>query len=96
MALVLILFSWYSRPSEEQLKAQRERDSIAAVQRAEAEKAAEAPLTPFEASTEGDSLNIAVVYESTTAIWHNGAYVADDWNWSQDVIPVTLEGGTGA
>ena len=40
MALVLILFSWYSRPSEEQLKAQRERDSIAAVQRAEAEKAA--------------------------------------------------------
>ena len=45
---------------------------------------------------EGDSLNIAVVYESTTAIWHNGAYVADDWNWAQDVIPVTLEGGTGA
>ncbi|MCR5180839.1 MAG: membrane protein insertase YidC [Bacteroidaceae bacterium] len=30
MALVLILFSWYSRPSEAQLKAQRERDSIAA------------------------------------------------------------------
>lgn len=43
-----------------------------------------------------DDFNIAVVYESTTAIWHNGAYVADDWNWAQDVFPVTLEGGTGA
>ena len=32
MALVLIGFSWYSRPSEAQLKAQRERDSIAAIQ----------------------------------------------------------------
>ena len=32
MALVLIGFSWYSRPSEEQIKAQHERDSIAAAQ----------------------------------------------------------------
>ncbi len=44
MALVLILFSWYSRPSEAQLKAARERDSIAAAQleaqqKAEAQKA---------------------------------------------------------
>ena len=47
MAAVLIAFSWYSRPSEAQLKAQRERDSIAAVQQAEAEKAkAEASLVP--------------------------------------------------
>jgi len=37
MALVLILFSWYSRPSEAQLKAQRERDSIAAAQQLEAQ-----------------------------------------------------------
>lgn len=41
MALVLIGFSWYSRPSEAQLKAQRERDSIAAIQQAEAQKAEE-------------------------------------------------------
>ena len=54
MALVLILFSWYSRPSKEQIQAQRERDSIAAVQRAEAEKAeAEAALTVPEGSPEG-------------------------------------------
>ena len=51
------------------------------------------PATANEGANEGDSLNIAVVYESTTAIWRNGAYVAD---WTQDVIPVTLEGGTGA
>ena len=54
MALVLILFSWYSRPSKEQIQAQHERDSIAAVQRAEAEKAeAEAALTVPEGSPEG-------------------------------------------
>ena len=54
MALVLILFSWYSRPSKEQLQAQRERDSIAAIQRAEAEKAeAEAALTVPKDSSEG-------------------------------------------
>ena len=40
MALVLIGFSWYSRPSEEQIKAQQERDSIADAQLAEAQKAA--------------------------------------------------------
>lgn len=34
------------------------------------------------AANEGDALNIAVVYESTTAIWRNGQYVAD---WTQDV-----------
>lgn len=54
----------------------------------------EIPISGIPATAnEGDSLNIAVVYESTTAIWRNGAYVAD---WTQDVIPVTLEGGTGA
>ena len=45
MALVLIGFSWYSRPSEAQLKAARERDSIAAaqlIQQQEAEAAKEA------------------------------------------------------
>ena len=54
MALVLIGFSWYSRPSEAQLKAQRERDSIAAVQQAAAQKAeAEAALTGSVTVPEG-------------------------------------------
>ncbi len=53
MALVLIGFSWYSRPSEEQLKAQHERDSIAAIQQieqqeAEAAKAAKAAAAAQE------------------------------------------------
>ena len=39
MAAVLILFTWYSRPSEEQVKAARERDSIAAVQLQQAQEA---------------------------------------------------------
>ena len=51
MALVLIGFSWYSRPSEEQIKAQHERDSIAAAQLAEAQKAAAATVP--EGSPEG-------------------------------------------
>ena len=50
MALVLIGFSWYSRPSEEQIKAQQERDSIASAQLAEAQKAA---LTDPSGSPEG-------------------------------------------
>ncbi len=39
MAIVIFGYTWYSRPSEAQLKALRERDSIAALQQAEAEKA---------------------------------------------------------
>ena len=38
IALVLIGFSWYSKPSEEQLAAQRQQDSIAAVKLEEAKK----------------------------------------------------------
>ena len=86
MAIVLILFSWYSRPSEEQLKAQRERDSIAAVQRAEAEKAAEAPLTPFEASTESDSLNL----DSTSAIFAASQGTGQLLTLENDLVKVTI------
>ena len=39
MAVVLIGFTWYSQPSEEQIQAQHERDSIAAVQLAAQQKA---------------------------------------------------------
>ena len=86
MALVLILFSWYSRPSEEQLKAQRERDSIAAVQRAEAEKAAEAPLTPLEASTEGDSLRL----DSTSALFAASQGTGQLLTLENDLVKVTI------
>ena len=39
MALVLIGFTWYSQPSKEQIQAQYEADSIAAVQQQQAEEA---------------------------------------------------------
>ena len=39
MAVVLIGFTWYSQPSEEQIRAQQERDSIAAAQLLEAQQA---------------------------------------------------------
>ena len=56
MALVLIGFTWYSRPSEEQIKAQHERDSIAAVQREEAQKAEAAQKAAAEASAAAQAL----------------------------------------
>lgn len=56
MALVLIGFTWYSRPSEAQLKAQHERDSIAAVQREEAQKAEAAQKAAAEASASAKAL----------------------------------------
>ena len=52
--------------------------------------------TANEGANEGDSLNIAVVYESTTAIWNDSTGEYDIGRWGQDVVPVTLEGGTGA
>ncbi len=61
MAVVLIAFSWYSRPSEAQLKAQRERDSIAAAQVLQAQEAeqkralsdsvAESTLAPLDSAS---------------------------------------------
>ena len=54
------------------------------------------PATANEGANEGDSLNIAVVYESTTAIWNDSTGEYDIGRWGQDVVPVTLEGGTGA
>ena len=42
IALVVIGFSWYSQPSKEELEAMAQRDSIAAVQRQEQEKAEKA------------------------------------------------------
>ena len=41
IALVLAAFMWYNQPSAEQVEAQRKQDSISAVAKAEAEKAAE-------------------------------------------------------
>ena len=42
IALILVAFTWYNQPSAEQIEAQRQQDSIAAVAKADAEKAAKA------------------------------------------------------
>ena len=86
MALVLILFSWYSRPSKEQLQAQHERDSIAAVQRAEAEKAAEAALTAHEASSESTTLTL----DSTSALFAASQGTEQLLTLENDLVKVTI------
>ena len=83
MALVLILFSWYSRPSEEQLKAARERDSIAAVQQAEAEKA---KATVPEASASGQTTPI----DSTSALFAASQGSEQRLTLENDLVRVTI------
>lgn len=84
MALVLILFSWYSRPSEEQLKAARERDSIAAVQQAEAEKANAAKAAVPEAS--GKTTPI----DSTSALFAASQGTEQRLTLENDLVRVTI------
>ena len=85
MAAVLIAFSWYSRPSEAQLKAQRERDSIAAVQLAEAEKAkAEAALTVPEGSSEG------LLPDSTSILFAAAQGTEERITLENDLVRITI------
>jgi len=86
MALVLILFSWYSRPSEEQLKAARERDSIAAVQQAEAEKAKAAKAAVPEASASGKTTPI----DSTSALFAASQGTEQRLTLENDLVRVTI------
>ena len=86
MALVLILFSWYSRPSKEQLQAQHERDSIAAVQRAEAEKAAEA-----EAANKALNDSVAkAALDSTSALFAASQGTEQLLTLENDLVKVTI------
>ena len=86
MALVLIGFSWYSRPSEEQIKAQRERDSIAAVQLAEAEKAKAAAAAVPEASASGKPTPI----DSTSALFAASQGTEQRLTLENDLVRVTI------
>ena len=86
MALVLILFSWYSRPSEEQLKAARERDSIAALQQAEAEKAKAAKAAVPEASASGKPTPI----DSTSALFAASQGTEQRLTLENDLVRVTI------
>ncbi|MBR1801409.1 MAG: membrane protein insertase YidC [Bacteroidaceae bacterium] len=69
MALVLILFSWYSRPSEEQLRAAHERDSIAAVQQAEAQATELAAQASKGSAFSGSPAENQSLPDSTSALF---------------------------
>lgn len=64
IAVVLIGFSWYSRPSEEEQRAAFVKDSIAQADRARAEKAAKAAEFKRQQATK------AKIAEDTTALFH--------------------------
>ena len=60
MALVVIIFSWYSQPSEEERRLMVQQDSIAAIERQEAEQAAKGQMQDanFPQQQEPDSNSI--------------------------------------
>lgn len=64
IAVVLIGFSWYSRPSEEEQRAAFVKDSIAQANRAQAEKAAKAAEFKRQQAAK------AKIAEDTTALFH--------------------------
>jgi len=89
MALVLIGFSWYSRPSEEQIKAQHERDSIAAAQLAEAQKA------EAEAAQQISNEGIATVAEglsldSTSILFAASQGSEERLTLENDLVKITI------
>ena len=90
MALVLIGFSWYSRPSEEQIRAQHERDSIAAVQQAEAEKAqAEAAALSQSSALSGSAAENALP-DSTSILFAASQGEEQLITLENDLVKLTL------
>ncbi|MBQ9285048.1 MAG: membrane protein insertase YidC [Bacteroidaceae bacterium] len=85
MALVLILFSWYSRPSEEQLKAAHERDSIAAAQLAAKQEAKTAKATAPSASADGQ-----IALDSTSALFAASQGTEQLITLENDLVRITV------
>ena len=67
IALILVAFTWYNQPSAEQIEAQRQQDSIAAVAKADAEKAAKAEQAKAPVV---DSAAVNTQAADTTALFH--------------------------
>jgi len=84
MALVLIGFSWYSRPSEAQLQAQRERDSIAAAQLIEQEEAEQAQAKAVEAQAQ------AQLQDSTSMLFGARSGQEQRITLENDLVRVTI------
>ena len=90
MALVLIGFSWYSRPSEEQIRAQHERDSIAAVQQAEAEKAQAEAAALSQSSALGGSAAENALPDSTSILFAASQGTEQLITLENDLVKLTL------
>ena len=89
MALVLILFSWYSRPSEAQLKAQRERDSIAAAQQLEAQNI-EAAEQALQDSLRGSSTAATALLDSASLLFAASQGTEQLITLENDLVKVTI------
>ena len=89
MAVVLILFSWYSRPSEAQLKAQRERDSIAAAQQLEAQKI-EAAEQAAQDSVRGGSAAAMTLPDSASILFAASQGAEQLITLENDLVKVTI------
>ena len=89
MALVLILFSWYSRPSEAQLKAQRERDSIAAAQQLEAQNI-EAAEQALQDSLRGSSTAATALPDSASLLFAASQGTEQLITLENDLVKVTI------
>lgn len=89
MALVLILFSWYSRPSEAQLKAQRERDSIAAAQQLEAQNI-EAAEQALQDSLRGGSTAATALPDSASLLFAASQGTEQLITLENDFVKVTI------
>ena len=71
IALVLIVFSWWTRPSEEQMRQQQVQDSIAQVAKINAEKRQKAEAAKQMAAKQKAE-------EDSTALFHNALKGNDD------------------
>ena len=67
IAAILIVFSWWNQPSEEQVAELRKQDSIAAVEKQKAEQASKAKA---EAEKAKKADQLAEIAQDTTALFH--------------------------
>lgn len=85
IALVLILFSWWSRPSEAQLQEMARRDSIAQV-----EKARQAELEKEKATKEANKETQVATLDSTSAFFSAKQGDAETIDLKNEKVSVTI------
>ena len=69
IAAILIVFSWWNQPSEEQVAELRKQDSIAAVEKQKAEQASKAKAEAEKAKKADQLAEIAQPWNERTWLW---------------------------